>query len=190
MENVKNQLIRSILEFRRKTSRIISSTPKYDYQNSRESFDEKQKKGTEFERFVVQRFDRTYFTLVEWRSDKNVDGIFPIMSKFPDLEFYFETQTESCHLAIECKWREYLHEDCISFNESHLEYYKHYQAITGYPTYIVFGLGNVPSFPKHVYIFRLSDIKGDKLHDFEIEKYRRHRPHDSFFFNCEKGQLR
>ena len=190
MENAKKQLIRRILELRRKTSRKITATFKYNAPIPREDSNENQLKGTEFERFVVQRFDRTYFTLVEWRSDKHVDGIFPVMSKFPDLEFYYESQSESCHFAIECKWREHLYEDCISLDEHQLENYKHYQEMTGNPTYLVFGLGNTPGFPKHVYIFRLSDIKGCKMHDFEIEKYRRHRPHDSFYLNCGNGQLR
>ena len=38
--------------------------------------DENKAKGDAFERFVVKQFDKKYFTLQEWRSDKYVDGIY------------------------------------------------------------------------------------------------------------------
>jgi hypothetical protein len=190
MQNPKSHLIKRILKFRRKSSRRIVSAPRYQNRVPWEDSQENHKKGIEFEKFVVQRFDRTYFTLIEWRSDKNVNGIFPIMSKFPDLEFYFESQTESCHFAIECKWREHFHEEQIWLDTFHLENYNHYQEVTGYRTFVLLGLGNVPSSPVHVYILRLADIKTHKLHENDIEKYRRHHPHDSFFLDCKRGELR
>lgn len=190
MQNPKSYLINRILEFRRKSFRKFARKSNFEDRLPREDSEENQRKGTEFEAFVVQRFDRTYFTLVEWRSDKNIDGIFPLMSKFPDLEFYFESQTECRQFAIECKWREHFYEDSILLNQFQLENYNHYQQVTGYQTFVLLGVGNIPSSPTHVYILRLSDIKTHKLHENDIEKYRRKHPHDSFFLDYKKGELR
>ena len=190
MQNPKTYLINRILEFRRKSSRKFARRSDFNGRLPSDDFEESQRKGTEFEAFVVQRFDPTYFTLVEWRSDKSINGIFPLMSKFPDLEFYFESQTECCQFAIECKWREHFYEDRVWLDTFQLENYNHYQQVTGYPTFVLLGVGNIPSSPTHVYILPLSEIKTHKLHENDIEKYRRQHPHDSFFLDCKKGELR
>lgn len=147
MQNPKTYLINRILEFRRKSFRKFARTSNSDDRLPPKDSQENQRKGTEFEAFVVQRFDRTYFTLVEWRSDKNVNGIFPLMSKFPDLEFYFESQTECCQFAIECKWREHFYKERIWLDQFQLDNYNHYQLVTGYQTFILLGVGNIPSLP-------------------------------------------
>ena len=54
-----------------------------------DDFDENKAKGDAFEKFVVKNFDRKYFTLQEWRSDKYVDGIYAVSNHFPDLEVTF-----------------------------------------------------------------------------------------------------
>ena len=190
MQNPKTYLINRILKFRRKRFLKFARSSNFEDQLPREDSQENQRKGIEFEAFVVQRFDPTYFTLVEWRSDKNVNGIFPLMSKFPDLEFYFESQSECCHFAIECKWREHFYKERIWLDQFQLDNYNHYQQVTGYQTFVLLGVGNLPSSPTHVYILRLSDIKTHKLHENYIEKYRRHHPHDSFFLDCKSGELR
>ena len=51
---------------------------------------ENKQKGDDFEKFVVQRFDKKYFTLQEWRSDKYVDGVYAVSNHFPDLEINYK----------------------------------------------------------------------------------------------------
>jgi hypothetical protein len=147
-------------------------------------------KGTEFETYVVRRFDPEYFTLIEWRSDKSVDDIFPLMSKFPDLEFYFESNSESKYFAIECKWRETFTKERIYLDGFQVENYRHYQSVTGNLTFVVLGVGNIPSNPNQVYTIPLDEIETDVLHEFEIDIYRRDNPKDNFFLNCRSGILR
>ncbi len=190
MGNPKLHLVNRILEHRKTRRRKFilpgslpdRTKPKEDSR----SFE----KGTEFEEFVVKLFNPDYFTLIEWRSDKNVDGIFPIMSKFPDLEFYFESNTESLQFAVECKWREHFFADGIQFKKNHLENYRHYEKEMQVPTFIVYGIGNTPSHPRMVYILPLRDITKEYLHEFEIEIYSRVRPQENFFLDCRRLILR
>ena len=147
-------------------------------------------KGTAFEKFVVSRFDDNYFNLIEWRSDKRIGNISALMNKLPDLEFYFESNNDHLQFAVECKWREHIHNYSFEFNESHIKIYRNYQNLTGYPTFIIIGIGNTPSSPNEVYIIPLSEIKGNKLHEFEMQIYKRIRRYDNFFLDCKSQRLK
>ncbi len=191
MENPKKSLVDRILHFR-KPRRLFkgltpptSSSPERRQQINEESL----RKGFEFEKFVVKRFDKSYFTLVEWRSDKRVDDIFPLMSKFPDLEFCYRSDFEEKYIAVECKWREYFKEEKITLNKYHIENYKHYEEEMGIPTFLVLGVGNTPGFPNQVYIIPLKEITSETLHEFEIKIYKRKDPSTNFFLNCSLGTL-
>ena len=147
------------------------------------------KKGTEFEAFIVGRFDPEYFSLIEWRSDKTVDGIFPLMSKYPDLEFQFESLSEKLTIAIECKWRDVFQEGKINLDKYQLENYNHYQKVTSNLTFLALGIGHKPSCPAQVYMIPLEHIKSATLHEFEIEIFRRPKPHDTLFLDCNRNWL-
>jgi hypothetical protein len=148
------------------------------------------KKGTAFESFIVRRFDPEYFNLIEWRSDKTVDGIFPAMSKYPDLEFQFKLQAKKINFAIECKWRRGFRNEKIVLDSNQIDNYKYYQEETGNPTYLVLGIGNSPSYPVQVYIIPIGNIDSNILHEFEIEIFRRENPHDNFFLHWDSKSLR
>jgi hypothetical protein len=72
-----------------------------------DDYEENNGKGDAFEQFVVKNFDKAYFTLQEWRSDKYVDGIYPVSNHFPDLEVIFTFKSKGFReaFAVECKWR-------------------------------------------------------------------------------------
>ena len=148
------------------------------------------KRGTEFEEFIVQLFDRTLFTLLEWRSDKTVNGISPFMNRFPDLEFYFNLNSESLQFAIECKWREYFYKDCIELNDYQLGNYSAFENTTNIPVFIALGVGNKPSCPSEIYIIPLREIQDRKLHSIMLKPYQRPRPYDSFFLDCSNKILK
>ena len=40
--------------------------------------DESYAKGLAFEEFIVKRFDTNFFTVKEWRGDKQVDGVYAL----------------------------------------------------------------------------------------------------------------
>jgi hypothetical protein len=191
MENPKKLLVDRILHFRRHrklfkdfTVNISSNT-----QSKSQIDEESKRKGDEFEKFVVKRFDPLYFTLIEWRSDKAVDNIFPLMSKFPDLEFFYQSEYEEKFIAVECKWREHFKREKIWLDKFHLENYRHYESVTGIDTFLVLGVGNTPSFPNKVYAIPLKEISHETLHEFELGIHHRKNPHHNFFLNCSLGRL-
>ena len=192
MGNPKLQLIDRILKSGKRNFANFRDIPGFSKLNQRGSaiFLSNLDKGTAFEEFVVNRFDDNYFNLIEWRSDKSIKGISALMNKLPDLEFYFESNTQILQFAVECKWREYIVGYSIELKESQLEVYRHYERLTGYPVFVIIGIGNIPHSPNQVYIIPLSEIKGNKLHEFDIQIFKRKQPHDNFFLDCKSQRLR
>lgn len=126
----KKQLVEQVLSYRKHLRQryMQSSQFQVNHKKTKSASKISLQKGTEFESFVVRRFDPKYFTLIEWRSDKAVDEIFPLMSKFPDLEFYFESGSERNYFAVECKWRENFLEEKLYLDKYQIENYRHYQS--------------------------------------------------------------
>ncbi len=145
--------------------------------------------GIKFEKFVVPRFNIDYFTLLEWRSDKEIDGIFPFTSIFPDLEFYFQSLSESFYFAVECKWRAGFYKDCIEFKNYQLENYLRFEAITNTPTFIILGVGGKPDRPEEMYVTPLREMQSS-MHSMTLLPYKRSNPFEPFFLNCSKITLR
>lgn len=191
MENPKKHLVDRILNFRKRRQLFKGVTPvtSSSTERSQEINEESLRKGNDFEKFVVKRFDPSYFTLIEWRSDKSVDKIFPLMSKFPDLEFCYKSDFDEKYIAVECKWREHFTEQKIILDKYHIENYRHYECETGIATFLVIGVGNIPSYPNQVYTIPLKEITCETLHEFEIEFYKRKNPYTNFFLNCSIGSL-
>jgi len=192
MENSRTKLLSQFLKRRRP---LYNKYPVLPFQKNIEketnsSNASNHQRGIEFEKFIVQLFDRNYFTLLEWRSDKHIDGISPFMNRFPDLEFYFNLNSESLHFAIECKWREHFFQDCIEFKRYQLDNYWEYAKAEKIPVFIVLGVGNTPSHPSEIYIVPLNKIEGPKLHAMELKPYQRQKPYDSFYLNCARKTLK
>ena len=56
-----------------------------------EIIDYRKKKGDDFEKFIVQKFNKKFFRIKEWAGDKYVKGIYAETTPQPDLllEFSF-----------------------------------------------------------------------------------------------------
>jgi hypothetical protein len=188
MKNSKLQLLNRVIEHHRSRQRyfLSSKANKELTKVDLESFE----KGTAFESFVVRHFDPDYFTLIEWRSDKTTDGIYPVMSMFPDLELYFESNSKSLLFAVECKWMNTFYREQIKLNRYQLENYRNYENEMQVPTFLIIGIGNIPSNPNNVYVIPLRDISNDYLNEFEMGVYKRPQPHKDFYLDCQNLFLR
>jgi len=189
MENFKRRIVRKTLKERKLRHSQKGETP-LDVTSPSKFNEESLKKGIAFEKFVVKRFDPAFFTLIDWRSDKTVSGIFPVMNHFPDLELYYESTYESKYFAIECKWREDFSHGIIELKKEQIEHYRYYEKMTKDITYIVLGVGNEPSYPNEVYIIPLKEITDGVLHEMSIEIFRRPNPYLNFFLECRNDILR
>jgi hypothetical protein len=146
--------------------------------------------GFQFEKFVLRRFRDDYFTLLEWRSAKQLDGRFPKSCQLPDLEFYFQTDYDSFHFAVECKWRANFQFGSVCWaKDSQLLRYKEYQDETKIPVFIVLGVGGESNKPNVVYCFRPDEVDNSTLHKITLDPFRRKNPGDNFFINPTANKL-
>jgi hypothetical protein len=155
-----------------------------------EALNTSENKGYKFEKHVVSLFDDTYFTLLEWRSVKSHDGVFPLSCQFPDLEFYFQSKTESLHFAIECKWRQHFINDKIFWtNEGQYQNYLQFEEISKIPVFVILGVGGMPEKPGEIYSIPLREIETITLHGINLKPYQCN-PENRPYLNCKKTSLR
>jgi hypothetical protein len=180
-------IIGFILRFRRKPTRQLKRTATRPVKNKINA-DESQK-GYDFEKFIVERFDGTYFTLLEWRSDKFHNGKFPISNTLPDLEYEFKSNRHKIKFAVECKWRKSFFEYKIEWAKSYqIVNYKNYEAASGIKVFVVIGIGGLPENPESIYIVPLDRISDSIFSEYWLRPYLRYKK-GNFFLTVETMTL-
>ncbi|OOG76463.1 hypothetical protein [Algoriphagus sp. A40] len=155
-----------------------------------ELIDVNQKAGLDFEKFVVQKFDRKYFDIRNWAGDKFVEGRYADTTTQPDVQLSLKLRGNSYPFAVECKWRNQPKGEFVRFaNDGQLERYKTFGQRENYPVFIVLGIGGKPSDPAELYIIPLLDLNKPILHRGALGKYRKKVDSD-FFFDQELNNLR
>lgn len=153
--------------------------------------DENKKKGDEFERFIVQKFNRKYFAIKDWRGDKGINGIYPKSSMNPDLEIEFRLGKEKHLFAVECKWRKVLYKGGLTVaEEDQLARYRSYERESGNPVFMAIGFGNEASTPARLFIIPLSEVNSSFLKIDYLAKYEKQEIDKNFFYDTELGELR
>lgn len=158
-----------------------------------ESFDENKAKGDAFERFVVKNFDPKYFTLQEWRSDKYVDGIYPVSNHFPDLEVFFDFKSKGIRqlFAIECKWRKSYYKNSIEWARDYqIRNYKEYADTIKIPVFVVIGVAGKPENPQELFIVPLQKMENCTISKNDLMKYKKNSEDNRFFWDYNKTELR
>jgi hypothetical protein len=151
---------------------------------------ESEKKGNDFEKFVIDRFDEAYFQLLEWRSDKIHNGIYPLASLNPDLEYRFTTRYDTMHFAVECKWRQEFKNDQLQWaKDSQLLNYRRFEHTARIPVFVIIGVGGSPSAPEEVYIVPLDRIQSVYLTRLQLKAFKRYDPDKHFYLSIHNGML-
>lgn len=143
--------------------------------NIEENLEGNFEKGLEFEKFITSLFPKQYYNLLDWRSDKNFNGIYPDSNKKPDL-FYkrLNTNVEPSSFAVECKYRKAQFKNGISIcKNEQLARYKKFEENGKTPVFIILGMGGEPNNPLKLFIIGVNDIDESfinfkKLKSFEV----------------------
>ena len=147
-------------------------------------------KGRAFEEFIVDKFPRDRFNLVEWRSDKNSNGRFPESSRWPDLQLELKLQGEIYPFAVECKWRNDFWKGIIEWaRDAQISTYQEFQVSREMPVFIALGVGGSPSDPRDLFIIPLSHLYNKILTENWLKKYKR-ESRGNFFLNLDPIALK
>lgn len=117
-------------------------------------------KGREFEDYVIEELLHIGCTdsdakLIEWRSDKSLDGVFPETNRLPDLVISFKGKKK---VALECKWRRTLPRSTNNelITKEKIGIFKQYSTENGIDVWYIIGVGGEPSAPEDLYLIPLS----------------------------------
>lgn len=156
---------------------------------SRSAKNPEYEKGLAFEKWVVERFNRDCFELIEWRSDKMHNGMYAKASKLPDLEFSITTKQVHIRFAIECKYRSNFYYGKVEIaRQDQLIQYKEFEELSGKPVFIVLGVGGKPHNPEHVFVIPLRQLYHHELHLSQLEPFRRYKT-TGFYYNTFTNML-
>lgn len=153
------------------------------------NFERNKKKGDDFEKYVVERFNKPCFRLTEWRSDKIHNGVYAASSRLPDLEYHFKTSYTDCYFAVECKWRSSFFEGRIEWSKEYqLENYRRFSQEKQMEVFVLIGIGGQPNQPQAFYIVPLRDINSIHLYQDELQPYYRFA-RGAFYFDANTSKL-
>ncbi|MDR2009267.1 MAG: hypothetical protein LBQ22_02145 [Bacteroidales bacterium] len=192
-ENEKNELI----SFANKNSldgeAIISEAEErikvLSTKNEVEKIDYSQKNGIDFEKYVVEKFNRKYFSIKKWRGDKYINGRYAEDTPEPDLLIEFKLGESKFIFAVECKWRQHYYKGGFEFSQKDFEKYKQYEIETNTPVFTVIGMGGTGKNPDHLYILNFRNIEYSYIKIDTLSRFEKDKTHN-FFYDSKNKELR
>jgi hypothetical protein len=154
-----------------------------------EIINQDKKKGDDFEKFIVQKFSKKYYTIKEWAGDKYIKGVYAETTTQPDLTIELELGKRHQQFSVECKWRRDFYNDGVEFaSENQLQNYRNFQKKKEIPVFIAIGVDGEPSAPKHLYVVPLDEIETNFIALDQLKKYWKSTKSD-FFFHIKTNEL-
>ncbi|WP_410508750.1 hypothetical protein RSJ42_00235 [Methanosarcina hadiensis] len=143
--------------------------------------DESVEKGNDFERYVVDLFDKKYFSIVQWSTDiTRKHDRFVESDAGPDLTIRYIPDGEIFY--VECKFRSGLYEEKLHWSKpEQLKRYQDFARENRSPFFVVIGLGGTPSHPERMFCIPLEEVKYPALYPSIFEKFER-KPDKNFFW--------
>jgi hypothetical protein len=136
--------------------------------------DKDKEKGDEFEKYVVQKFDKKYFSISEWAGDKYVKGNYAKTTLQPDLKIRFKLKETIKDFSVECKYRSNYYKNGIEWcKEYQLKNYKKFATETGIPVFIVIGIGGTSYSPEELFIVPLDKIESNFLTKVYLNRFKK-----------------
>jgi hypothetical protein len=155
-----------------------------------ELIDYAKKNGNDFEKHIIQRFNKKYFKIKNWAGDKYVKGHYAETTPQPDITFDFILREEVTKLAVECKWRKKLYKNGVEIaKEKQFDQYKQFEKTMNMPVFIAVGLGGTGIAPENVYIVPLRELRSNFITSKKLDEYKKVGEKD-FYFESETLELK
>ncbi len=142
-------------------------------------------KGEMFEAYIVEKFNKKYYRLMDWTSDKiTFNGTYAKSNLKPDLTI--QEIKSGTFFYVECKYRS---KDNIFIMEQQLKRYRAYGA-SQKNVFIIIGTGGTPNEPENLYIIPTYVTKGIKDLNVLKAKYKKADINKGFYFDTGSKRLR
>ena len=152
---------------------------------------EKQK-GDDFEKYIVQKFSKSYFSIVEWTGDKYIEGMYARSNTNPDLRLRFKMKDIEKDFAVECKYRSDYYKNGVEWcSEQQLQNYKNFATDKEIKVFVAIGMGGVATAPEELFIIPLTEMTTNFVNKSFLGKYRKDNFKDSnLFYDYQSGRLK
>lgn len=144
-------------------------------------------KGNKFEKYIVDKFDDRFFSIVEWTTDMGrKHNRFVESDCNPDLVIRDRKTNEI--FCVECKYRSNIINEYFNWSyPEQMDRYFSYAHERKIPFYVVLGSGGSPDSPADVFCVPLVEAEGPKIHISKLRKYH-HNPTEALIW--KNGILR
>lgn len=142
---------------------------------------ESEQKGDDFERYVVDLFDKKHFSIVQWTTDMTrKHNRFVESDCGPDLVLRYRPTNEI--FCVECKFRSKLFKGKLQWSEPmQLGRYRTFAKDNEIPLFIVIGFGGKARKPKRMFCIPLEHANFPAIPPEFLEKFERN-PKKNFFW--------
>jgi hypothetical protein len=149
-------------------------------------------KGDDFEKYVVQKFSKSYFSVLEWTGDKFVNGTYAQSNRHPDFTLKFKMKDVDVDFSVECKYRSDYYKNGVEWcSNKQMEFYKSFAEAKKRPVFVVIGLGGKPASPEELFIVPLSEMKNTFVHKSFLLAYKKENFKESnLFYDYQSGRLK
>ena len=152
--------------------------------------DKDKEKGDNFEKYIVQKFAKKYFTIVEWAGDKFVNGKYAETTLQPDLKIKFKYNDISVDFAVECKYRTDYYKNGIEWcSERQFQNYKKFSIEKNTIVFVAIGISGLATEPNELFIIPLDKIETNFLPKEFLSKFRKLNFKDNNLFFDNKTNI-
>ena len=177
------------LDFNEVINNVEQQIAESNDESETELIDINAKKGYDFEKFIVQKFNRDYFKVLEWAGDKYVKGVYSKKNEDPDFLLELNLNGEIHVFAVECKWRQSLLSDGIKFAErEQYQRYVNYGKTKNIPVFVAVGIGGKGNAPNQLYVIPLSKLNSNFISREKLEIFEK-KITGNFFYDFKNGYI-
>ncbi len=170
------------LDFETIISGIEAKMDEMGIDSETQLIDFNKKSGDDFEKFVVQKFNRDFFQLKEWAGDKYVNGIYAETTQQPDLVMELNINGRISQFAVECKYRSEFKRRGIEFaTREQFNRYRDFEKNRNIPVFIAIGVAGKPDSPQYFYVVPLFKLDSNFIDEQTLEKYGKSTKSNFFF---------
>lgn len=148
------------------TSKIIRLAYGFsnDFDKQVEVVDPNERKGREFEAFVVSLCsDKSRISVLAWRGDKNSGDTYALENRLPDLHLRHRLDAAEVEYLVECKYRSSLPDGVLDLTDQLSRYRRLGSVGLNSEVFIALSIGGTPSNPEQLYIIPSRMIKRDAI---------------------------
>lgn len=190
--SINNQILETKLQqFQNSVTSSVKEIVKEEIEKIKPIEEVEKEAGKQFENYLITKFDREAFGILNWQSDKFYKGRYAESNMHPD--FLIELRSPyapKTKFAVECKYRSAYFQGGIELAKDYqLKNYRNFEKENRTPVFIILGVGGSPMAPDEIFTIPLKEILNPFIYKTSLQRYKKTKVNGTFFFDPIKKIL-